>query len=107
MSEDLINPADLAAFFERLETTRMPFGRYGPKTCPPSGAPLYDLPYEYLAYVARKGFPSGDLGELMSMVYELKAVGADAAFGPLRARHGGRTRLHPPRRRHWHFDDRN
>lgn len=83
----------------------MPFGKYGPQRCPPHGAPLYDLPYEYLAWFARKGFPEGELGELLALVYELKAAGADAAFADLRQRAGGRTKLHPPRRRHYRFDD--
>lgn len=94
----------LEAVFARLETLRMPFGRYGPKSCPPGGAPLYDLPYEYLAWFARKGFPRGELGELMALVYELKAAGADAAFDPLRQRAGGRASLRPPRKRRYELE---
>jgi uncharacterized protein (DUF3820 family) len=94
----------LEAVFARLEVLRMPFGRYGPKRIPPAGAPLYDLPYEYLAWFARKGFPGGELGELMQLIYELKAAGADAAFDPLRQRAGGRTSLRPPRKRHYSLE---
>lgn len=62
-----------------IEHTRMPFGRYG-------GRPIYDLPFEYLAWFATKnGFPKGRLGELLEVVYAIKRDGADRAFAPLRA----------------------
>ncbi len=72
--------------------TSMPFGKYGPDHFPPSGVPIYDLPPEYLAWFAAKGFPKSRLGELLQMVHEIKSAGADEVFGPLRKRAGGRMR---------------
>ncbi len=83
---------------------RMPFGKFGPKHFPPSGIPICDLPYEYLAYFSRKGFPRGRLGELLEIIYLAKRDGADAVFDPLRTRNGGRASLRKPRRRHWGFE---
>ncbi len=89
--------ARLSAALVEIERTHMPFGRYGPAHFPPRGVPLYDLPAEYLQFFAAKEFPRGRLGELMSIVYQLKMDGADRAFEPMRARNGGRTRLIPKR----------
>lgn len=77
----------------------MPFGRYGPKDYPPYGVPLIDLPSEYLLWFKQRGFPPGRLGELMEIVCEIKGVGADGVFEPLRWARGGRTdlRLRRPR----------
>lgn len=82
----------------------MPFGKFGPRSFPPRGIPIYDLPYEYLAYFERKGFPSGRLGELLRFIYLAKRDGADGMFDPLRARAGGRTSLRQPKQRRWAFD---
>jgi uncharacterized protein (DUF3820 family) len=72
--------ARLAADLAEIERTHMPFGRYGPERFPPRGMPLSRLPYEYLAYFARREFPRGRLGELMMIVYQLKCDGAEAVF---------------------------
>ena len=62
--------AELESCFDDLARYRMPFGRY-------EGAPLYDLPYEYLYWFVERGggFPKGRLGELMEFVYHSKADG--------------------------------
>ena len=83
----------------------MPFGKYGPKSYPPKGVPLYDLPLEYLLWFRQKGFPKGKLGELMETTCQVKADGADCIFDALRARGGGRTDLRPDRRRSFTFGD--
>lgn len=87
--------ADLA----EIERTFMPFGRFGPRNYPPRGIPIYDLSAEYLQYFSTKGFPKGRLGELLRMVYQMKADGADAAFDEARRRAGGRIPLRkkPPK----------
>jgi len=64
---------------EKLLTTRMPFGKY--KNCL-----LIDLPEPYVVWFARQGFPAGELGELMSIVHEVKVNGLEPLFAPLRAR---------------------
>lgn len=86
--------ADLAA----IEKTHMPFGKFGPEHFPPSGVPIFDLPAEYLQWFTTKGFPKGRLGELLRIVYQMKADGCDAAFDPMRRRSGGRTQLRPRRK---------
>ena len=91
--------AELESCFDDLARYRMPFGRY-------EGAPIYDLPYEYLHWFVERGggFPKGRLGELMEFVYHSKADGSEAIFAPLRKAAGGRHSLQQkPRgkRQHW------
>jgi len=76
----------------------MPFGKFGPKDYPPRGVPIMDLPPEYLSWFKERGFPKGQLGELMEMVCEIKEVGMDSLFDPLRQVNGGRmsTRKRKP-----------
>ncbi len=62
---------------QRLITTRMPFGRY-------SGRLLIDLPEPYVVWFAGKGFPTGELGELLCIVHEVKINGLEPLFAPLR-----------------------
>jgi uncharacterized protein (DUF3820 family) len=45
----------------------MPFGKY-------AGRRLVDLPEPYVVWLSRKGFPKGELGELLSTVYMLSAI---------------------------------
>nr|WP_234418612.1 DUF3820 family protein [Dongshaea marina] len=56
---------------------RMPFGKY-------QGRILVDLPEEYLLWFARKGFPEGELGLLLSLCMELKIEGLDRLIHPLK-----------------------
>jgi uncharacterized protein (DUF3820 family) len=92
---------DFRRLLAELATARMPFGRYGIQEQPPSGVPLIDLPLEYLVWFKQRGFPKGRLGELMAHVCEIKEVGMDSVFDPLRAARGGRFPLRAqPRRNH-------
>ncbi len=93
-----------AAQLEMIGRYHMPFGMFGPKHYPPKGVPIYDLPAEYLAWFALKGFPEGRLGELLRVVYETKANGCDGVFDVIRHRAGGRYKLRPPAKRAWKFD---
>jgi uncharacterized protein (DUF3820 family) len=74
--EDLA--AKMAEDLLAIERMRMPFGKYGPEHHPPAGVPIFDLPAEYLAWFAKKGFPKGRLGELMAHVCEIKELGMDS-----------------------------
>lgn len=86
---------EITALVRECCRMRMPFGKFGPgKTCK-EGVPLCDLPYEYLAWFARKGFPKGKLGQLLQFVYQLKQDGADAAFDAFRT--APRTSLRKPK----------
>ncbi|MBJ7423594.1 MAG: DUF3820 family protein, partial [Akkermansiaceae bacterium] len=51
-----------------------------------------------------KGFPKGRLGELMAQVCEIKSVGMDSVFDPVRRINGGRFRLRPIRRKGFDFE---
>jgi uncharacterized protein len=83
----------LAADLAEMMRTHMPFGKYGPAHFPPRGVVLCDLPLEYLAWFARKGFPQGRLGELLRSLHQLKTDGCDEVFDPFRRQRGGRTDL--------------
>ena len=61
----------------RLAKTRMPFGRY-------KGRLLIDLPEPYVIWLAKKGFPKGELGRMLNTVYEVKVNGLEFLFKPLR-----------------------
>jgi hypothetical protein len=82
----------------------MPFGKFGSKEYPPAGVPLIDLPVEYLVWFKERGFPKGRLGELMAQVCEIKEVGMDSVFDPLREARGGRYPLRAVRRRSFGFE---
>jgi len=67
------NPEKLMA----LVTTRMPYGKY-------KGRVLCDLPETYVDWFHRKGFPTGELGELLSLLYEIRLNGLQYLLKPLR-----------------------
>ena len=83
----------IAADLADLGRMHMPFGKYGPEHYPPHGVPLYDLPYEYLAWFERRGWPGGRLGELLRILMQLKGDGCDEVFDQFRKARGGRTSL--------------
>ena len=61
----------------KLANHRMPFGKY-------KGTVLMDLPEPYVVWFAEKGFPKGELGELLAILYEIKLNGLEYLFEPLR-----------------------
>ena len=67
-----LDPKDLL----KLVQIKMPFGRY-------AGTPLVDLPEPYIVWFSKKGFPEGELGELLRMVYEIKLNGLEYLFRSL------------------------
>lgn len=99
-----IDRDDFRNLLVEIGKTRMPFGKFGIKEYPPSGVPIMDLPVEYLVWFKERGFPKGRLGELMAQVCEIKEVGMDAVFDPIRQSLGGRHRLRQERRRSFDFD---
>jgi len=54
----------------QLAHTKMPFGKY-------EGWHLIDLPEYYMVWFNTKGFPKGQLGEQLQLVYELKLNGLE------------------------------
>jgi uncharacterized protein (DUF3820 family) len=61
----------------KLAKMEMPFGKY-------KGRLLIDLPEPYVVWFAGKGFPSGRLGEMLRIVYEIKLNGLEYLFEPIR-----------------------
>lgn len=100
-----IDREDFRRLLMEIASTHMPFGMFGPREYPPSGVPLMDLPVEYLAWFRQRAFPKGRLGELMAHAYEIKEVGMDSVFDPLRAARGGRYPLRPSRIRSRDFPE--
>lgn len=68
----------------KLARTRMPFGKY-------NGRLLIDLPEPYVVWFSRKGFPKGELGEMLQLVHEIKVNGLEYLFTPLRPKSGARS----------------
>ena len=64
-------------FLLKLLKTGMPFGKY-------AGRLLIDLPEPYVVWFARKGFPKGELGKMLQILYEIKINGLEYLFAPLR-----------------------
>jgi uncharacterized protein (DUF3820 family) len=61
----------------KIANLRMPFGKY-------AGRVLIDVPEEYLLWFAQKGFPKGELGELLQLVLLVKSEGLQQLVTPLR-----------------------
>ncbi len=74
-----MNPEDL----QLLVTYVMPYGKY-------KGRVIADLPGNYLAWFARKGFPPGKLGQLLALMLELDHNGLSSLLAPLRRELAGR-----------------
>jgi hypothetical protein len=68
-------PIDSQILME-LVRVRMPFGKY-------KGRILCDLPEAYLAWFNRKGFPPGNIGTLLSVLYEIKLNGLGYLLKPI------------------------
>jgi uncharacterized protein len=66
-------------FLVKLARTRMPFGKYKDRL-------LADLPEPYLVWFAREGFPPGELGQMLGILYEIKVNGLEYLLRPLRPR---------------------
>ena len=62
-----------------LLTREMPYGKY-------EGRKISDLPGHYLGWFAREGFPRGELGQLLELMYELDHNDLRSLLDPLRQR---------------------
>ncbi|HUW75219.1 MAG TPA: DUF3820 family protein [Gallionella sp.] len=68
---------------ELLLIREMPYGKY-------KGRLIADLPGNYLNWFARKGFPHGELGQLLALMQELDHNGLSPLLDPLRKGAGRR-----------------
>lgn len=64
-------------YLQLLTTWTMPYGKY-------KGRLLADLPGHYLGWFAREGFPDGELGRLLALMYELDHNALRHLLDPLR-----------------------
>jgi uncharacterized protein len=69
-------PCGDAEFLVKLANARMPFGKY-------AGSLLIDLPEAYVVWFARKGYPEGEIGELLASLYAIKENGLEGLMRPL------------------------
>jgi len=73
MSEELL--PDPEAFI-KLSKAVMPFGKY-------AGRRLVDLPEAYVVLFSHKGYPRGEIGELLESLYAIKENGLESLLRPL------------------------
>ena len=64
-------------FLKKLANTKMPFGKY-------KGQNIIDLPEAYIIWFSYKGFPKGELGDMLNAMYDIKANGLEYLFNPIR-----------------------
>lgn len=73
-----MSPDDL----HKLVTMPMPYGKH-------KGTLLADLPGNYLHWFAREGFPKGELGRLLELMFEIDHNGLHGLLVPLRVKRRG------------------
>jgi len=61
----------------KIANMRMPYGKY-------KGTRLVDLPEPYIVWYHDKGFPQGEIGDLLGTLYEIKVNGLEFLFNRLR-----------------------
>jgi uncharacterized protein (DUF3820 family) len=61
-----------------LLVREMPYGKY-------KGRKIADIPGHYLGWLAREGFPRGELGQLLALMYELDHNDLRGLLDPLRS----------------------
>ncbi len=66
-------------FLLKLANTKMPYGKY-------EGRYMIDLPEYYVVWYRNKGFPKGQIGEMLATVYEFKVNGLEELVRKLRKR---------------------
>lgn len=61
----------------KIANTQMPFGKY-------KGIDLINIPEEYFLWFQNKGFPAGELGELMELTMVIKMENLSHLIKPLK-----------------------
>ena len=73
----MLNQDQSKQFLLKLANTKMPYGKY-------EGRYMIDLPEYYVVWYRNKGFPKGQIGEMLATVYELKVNGLEDLVRKLR-----------------------
>ena len=73
----MLNQDQSKQFLLKLANTKMPYGKY-------EGRYMIDLPEYYVVWYRNKGFPKGQIGEMLATVYELKVNGLEELVRRLR-----------------------
>jgi len=76
---DAQQPMMTPEHLQLLVTREMPYGKY-------KGRLIADLPGHYLGWFAREGFPPGEIGKLIALMYELDHNALRHLLDPLRHR---------------------
>ncbi len=66
----MLNENQSKQFLVKLANTKMPYGKY-------KGKYMIDLPEFYVVWYRNKGFPKGQIGDMLATVYELKLNGLE------------------------------
>lgn len=64
----------------KLAHTRMPFGKY-------AGLYLSELPEPYVVWFKNKGFPPGEIGQLLGLLYDVKENGLEFLLREIRVQY--------------------
>ena len=75
----MLNQDQSKQFLLKLANTKMPYGKY-------EGRYMIDLPEYYVVWYRNKGFPKGQIGEMLATVYELKLNGLEELVRKLRSK---------------------
>ena len=67
-------------FLIKLAHAKMPFGKYKDRY-------LIDVPEYYYVWYNSKGFPNGQLGDMMQQMYEIKLNGLEELIYGIRKRY--------------------
>ena len=73
----MLNENQSKQFLVKLANTKMPYGKY-------KGRHMIDLPEHYVVWYRSKGFPKGQIGEMLATVYELKVNGLEELVRTIR-----------------------
>ena len=77
MQTVISDPLKDKEYFIKLTKMRMPYGKY-------KGKLLIDLPEPYVVWYSQKGFPKGELGQMLAIIFEIKLNGLEHLFNPIR-----------------------
>lgn len=65
----------------KIAKSRMPYGKY-------KGSLLIDLPENYILWLNKNGFPSGELGQMLGTIYEIKLNGLEYLIRSINKKEG-------------------